>query len=682
MNKVLYILFFCQLSIAVSAQGNANRPNLDGLVSSFHNLYMESDLLMDSLNIEPNIQTGLWNNFLLDEELTQVKKTSEIDRYLDSGFPDLGVKWVSEVNSNFRHDISDSEDIFSRFRLSTGLDWLIWGEGSLTRKRQETNYLKRKIERDDWANNIRLQDIDLKNKLYLLQDIFNIHRLSILQAYQSLISKIYQHELNMYNNNLIDKLPLLETKNEIESINNLIGLLNQYNQQIDDLSLSSKYRNLPFGYTDLPNILLIEQKILSSSRAKLLQLNKDVLNAQKTESTDFNIRFKFRYNYAEYQSHGGQTYPSVGLTVSVPLTFNSTNKQKEYELDQQEILFEQESISLLQELRSSHRHFYLLKKELIDLQNEEKQIKALLQAEVIKDQQSQQEFTPATYISLSKQLIQKKNDVLDKQQELCEEYIKFYLRAGFLNNDMDKFNSISHLTDKVVEKASTKLSTFLWGHFFQEKTNQELLNILNKTNINTVFLSAANSDSIKVADFIELCNHANIKIYRLIGENSYAASDDGHLKLSKKLESILSKGFAGVHLDIEPHTFADYRKHRNTYIERMNRILKETKHWCTQNNMAMSVSIPMHLPLEVAQILDEEKIDAYIMAYENKDHSKLLRRTVDLRHILRDHAAWTLRVDDFDSVDKLKETTVMLQHYSICNLAYYDCSLLDKIYNK
>lgn len=679
-GRILNITLFLFMSLSLFSQGRKER-DIERLVSGLSEVYQKAKQLIDSMSVSDKEQISLWSDLLTDRDISishtsNARKTS-VD--MSSGFPDLGLKWVSEVNSNFRQDISDSEDLFSRLRLSTGIDWVIWGEGSLNKRRQERRNLKKKSERDNFIRVIRMENTSIKDKFYLMQDIFDTHRLILLKQYLFLLESQYNHEADMHKQGLVDDVNLKKIRLDINTAESSIKLIERYTKDVKHSGLFRQYWNLPDGYTDLPDFSLLEKKILSNSQERLFQLNQEVLRSQKKGGSDFSVRMKFRYNYYEYKNHSGQTYPSLGLTVSVPLSFSKRNKSLEYELAEQTEAFDQERVNLLNELKDRHRHFYFLENDLSDLKNDLEYMKVLLNAENMKSKQSRKEFSPITYIDLSKKFIQKKIEILDKQQELCEDFFQFHLKAGFLNEKETMIESKAvalSLTDKEID---SNISTYLWGYFFKKKTNTELLEIFVRTKINTIFFSPANSDPEKTADFIKQCNSADIKVYRLISENSYALSDDGSKKLQKKLETIKNQGFSGIHLNIEPHTFSDYKQNQKTYTGRMNNLFIETKHWCDVHKMGLSVSIPMHIPLEEAFVLNQAGIDAFIMAYENDDHSKLLDRTLKLRNVLGANTAWALRIKDFKSPHDIIRTQKLLHDYGILNQAYYDCTLLYKL---
>lgn len=129
---------------------------------------------------------------------------------LKDNVSNLGLKWISEVNSNFKHDISDSEDIFSRFRISTGLDWVLYGEGSFIDNKREAKNWNTLINRDRYRSYLEDNNLALKEKLIFIESIFDLRRVSLLDSYQMLVAKEYEHYQKMYNAKLIDESTLLK----------------------------------------------------------------------------------------------------------------------------------------------------------------------------------------------------------------------------------------------------------------------------------------------------------------------------------------------------------------------------------------------------------------------------------------------------------------------------------------
>lgn len=220
--------------------------------------------------------------------------------------------------------------------------------------------------------------------------------------------------------------------------------------------------------------------------------------------------------------------------------------------------------------------------------------------------------------------------------------------------------------------------TYMWKSAFESTVNDTLLSQLNNYGIDTLLLSPGNN-ATKITDFLTKAQTQNIHVSRLLSENSYAKDVNGVQKFIAKMQT-LQYDFPGLHLNIEPHTFADYKENIPFYTERMDSIYDMAKQWCDPRNMKLTVSIPMHLPLQNATFLANNNITAYIMAYENPDQQKLLTRTQLLRTTLENNYVWVIRVTDFATQQELLDAITYLHANGVPRVALYDFSTVSTMF--
>src|SRR5690606_29466570 len=180
-------------------------------------------------------------------------------------------------------------------------------------------------------------------------------------------------------------------------------------------------------------------------------------------------------------------------------------------------------------------------------------------------------------------------------------------------------------------------------------------------------------------DFLTKAQNQSIHVSRLLSENSYAKDANGVQKLILKMQT-LQYDFPGLHLNIEPHTFSDYKSNIPFYTARMDSIYDVAKQWCDPRNMKLSVSIPMHLPIQNATFLATNNITAYIMAYESTDQQKLLTRTQLLRTTLGNNYVWVIRVSDFATQQDLLDAVAYLNANGVSRVALYDFSTVSTMF--
>lgn len=220
--------------------------------------------------------------------------------------------------------------------------------------------------------------------------------------------------------------------------------------------------------------------------------------------------------------------------------------------------------------------------------------------------------------------------------------------------------------------------TYMWKSAFESTVNDTLLSQLNKYGIDTLLVSPG-TNGIKITDFLTKAQNQNIHVSRLLSENSYAKDANGVQKLIAKMQT-LQYDFPGLHLNIEPHTFADYKANIPFYTARMDSIYDVAKQWCDPRNMKLTVSIPMHLPIQNATFLANNNITAYIMAYENPDQQKLLTRTQLLRATLGNNYVWVIRVSDFATQQDVLNAVAYLNANGVSRVALYDFSTVSNMF--
>ena len=85
----------------------------------------------------------------------------------------------------------------------------------------------------------------------------------------------------------------------------------------------------------------------------------------------------------------------------------------------------------------------------------------------------------------------------------------------------------------------------------------------------------------------------------------------------------------------------------------------------------------MHLPLDVAKVLDQQNIPAYIMAYDVLSLDKKLSKTQELRNVLKGNAIWVFRINDFKNFESLMDAETKVIENKVDKIAYYDLSQMD-----
>lgn len=668
MKSIFYFLFSCFFLNTIHSQKSSHSTyELNSLVTEYEKVFLYTKSVIDTMLQEPSVSKGLWEDLLIDNEINKNRIDAKFSNEVASAsFSDIGLKWVSDATYNFSPGIAENEDVFFRSRISTGLDWVILGGESMHRKKQEYNIFNKQMLKDSVQFQLQNSSILLQNRQAVIQYIFDLHRLNILKQYETVLSKQSEYHDQMHQKSLNSKAEKIQAQRQVDVINDMVNVLQKYISENEEIDFIQKYWNLPYDDADLTNLSNITVENLLKEEQVLVQIQKDILSSKQRTNNWPSLRAKLRYNYYDNDSQQGRSFASVGASLTVPIRFGKGNEFLNYELASYEDKLYYDKLKLKQELTSKHKAFYTLKNKLLQLEGELNYIKALINNELDVYYNENKSFSPTKYIEYAGKLVQNKLTLLDVKQQLCQEYVTFQTLSGM---------NLTSDGETVLSGHNTSDTTYMWKSFFEAHTNQDLLSLLLKYNIKILFLSPG-ENSLKIKEFIQEAKKQDIKVYRLIGENSFAQYSDGVERLNRKLNEVEKFDYAGVNLDIEPHTFEDYKQNKELYVKRMNALYIAANKWSISNNIKLSVSIPMHLPVENAIVLEKNKIKAYVMAYEEVDQTKLINRTKILRETLGENFVWVLRLSDFENDEILKSAEKQLKIYGINKIAYYDFSTL------
>jgi len=650
------ILFLCGFSKVYSQE------NINSLVDNYNKFFIKNVDLVNSVlqkNNSLSNENYLWNEFVNDNFSMNNNFSYEVND--ENSLKDIGLKWVSDATYNFSPGISDSEDLFFRSKVSTGIDWGILGEGSISKNQYSKKIFNKKIKIDSLELLKVIDKLELDKKNSIIELIFDNSRLKLLKSYKELLEAEVLYTNKAFNLGFNSYSEKLNTDQKLEEIINLIDFNDKYFENVPNIL--EKYYDIPYQIDDLPDVSSININQLFDDQQQAINLKKEIEIENLKISNSPSLKAKLRYNYYDSPNQSGRSFASISASFSVPIGSKKFNEKISYENFLDEKKLDLEKIRFKNNLIKEHKEFYRLLNVLKNKENEVLYINSLLKNELYIYKEYNKNFSPSKYIKYTNDLIKTEFDLIDIKQLLFEKYVFFH--------SLTKFN-YKDLNLKINE------STYLWSDFFANTSNDVIIDLLLRNNINEVFISPGNNID-KLKELFELAKINNIKLSRLIGENSYAKDQESWPLLIKKLEASKELGFSALHLDIEPHTFEDYKENKDQYINIFSNILIKCKEWSDINNIELSVSIPMHLPIENALILKANNIKSYIMAYGDTDQNKLFDRTKNLRDVLIDNYTWVIRVNDFNSKEHLKLTKEHLNELGIKSVGYYDLSMLKEL---
>lgn len=674
------LIFLFSLGSNAQTSKKSNQE-LDQLVIEYNSLFFASKKLVEQVHHKTQSSDKEILLKFIDQNENLVNKKSNHQNFNEqNSVSNIGLKWVSDFTHNFGLGGSDDEDIYFRSKVSTGLDWVIFGEGSYFKHKNDLK-LNQIENRKDSLELMLLKKNDIsQKKLETLQYIYDIQRIEILKKYAEFLKAKVDYTNKLFDSKLINLPEKIKVENEYSKIRNNLELSENFLSNQDNQLLLNEYGNLPNVNFDSLNIDKKELTDLLAMDSEIIELEKELIRKDRKNSDRPSFRTKVRYNVFNSEGDFNRSFASVGASLSVPIRFGKDHAL-EYKIERFDEKLQLQKLKTQERLEKLYFDFYFKKNELKNLQNELKLIDAFLDNEIQIYDKHIMNFSPERHIDFAIQFLKKKIEILNVNQAISEYFVTYQLLTEqskksteqvYNSNEFEAPSEVSLKEQNTISPSST----YLWGYTFKAEANEKLISILNENKIKLVFLSPGEDIDEKLKDFVAQAKQNQIEIHRLIGENSYAKNQLGIKKLIRKINHLDKNTYTGIHLDIEPHTFSDYRENIDSYVENMNTIFAQVNQWCNENSMNLSVSVPMNLTEKNAKVLKKLKIKTYIMAYENVDQNKLLKRTEKLRNILKDNFVWVLRLSDFENVEELNTALKELKNHGITEISFYDVSVL------
>lgn len=670
MRKTLQILLILNFFIFFNAQNKStvsiSPKSLNVLTAEYNKIYEVAKEIMANL-LDHHKNTGEITHFNFTNHISSNNTEFSLDSKNTESKNKLHLNWVSDMSYNFSPGFSDDDNIFYRARVSSGLDWLALGEGSLKNQKIQ-NSLTEKLRKIDFLEKVKYKkELNYRSNLDQVRKAFDEKKINLLADYEKLLKLQNDFTENQNKAGLKNAAETAQSKYRLEKISIEKKSLESLLRNSESKTFTGNILNI-----DIPELTPAENIDLSplvKDKEAALKMEKEIADMKRRRDKQPDLRFKLRYNYYSALSRD-RNFASVGATLNIPVSRSKTDLENDSDLKLKENALQDMQMIYRDRLSTLYREYYLLKSEIDVLESEVNYLEAELKLNSSNEKSNT--FSPAAYIATSEKLLNNQIQICHKKSDLYEKYLEYNMISG----TDDQTNG---LQNNNINADNAGNETYIWSSFFTNYSNAYIIDLMNHWHINRVFLSVGKvTDSVKVADFMTQAAQNNIQVYRLIGENSYAKTDDGFTDLQAALQDAKNMGFAGVHLDIEPHTFDDYKANVDLYAQRLINLFTNSKTWCNQNNMDLGVSVPMQLPAEVATALHDNSIMTYIMAYDVLTLDKKLNKTSLIRSILgTDLYVWVFRINDFQVFSDLLDAEAYIQAAGVVKIGYYDLSQMN-----
>ncbi len=634
---------------------------------SFSSFIIDSTLSLKSEPFKIQENTEINNQNQLQLRLNQLQQ--KINK------KDIGLHATVSYQENLKSPIVDPEEIviFKR-RAIAGLDWDLLNNGLYE------NRIKNKILKLNYAALEKKQLTDNLNAFQNKQIVqiisyFNSKKIEILNA---------RKYLNNKQTPIIEKLWAIKhiTKdNYLKLIQNTTDINAQYNLYQNYNQVNIEKGNFAFELPILDlNIQQLLQKINYSPVDSTMIDAVEVAKYQASYLKDVSLKAYTRYNYYDVYNAAqpNRSFISVGMNLSLPLAFNQKEK-KEFYLTQYLLSNKNQTTDTLDAqlvvLNKYYEYQYKLK-QFKNLYHKRLVFEELLRTERVKAQLSDFEFNPNTALFILDDYWSNAIELIDLKQDLYKILLDIKIKVPGAN--IVDYTSPLNLSNLNIASSNPPFkAVYVWSDAFKNNS-QTVINEYCKVNEFNPLLISYNSTKIYIQQISEfISKNYTTPIHIMIGSNKLLNSGiEGYLDTLRA--NINFSQVKGIHLDIEPHTFSDFKENKEQYFKKYITVLKQAKQFADNNKIELSVSIPLNYPDEVLNEINAACNQVYLMAYENMDVDFISRKTAEEKAILKNKCVLALRTKDFENRTSMDEAFKKL---GFEKTAYHDLDDLIKFDN-
>jgi energy-converting hydrogenase A subunit M len=428
------------------------------------------------------------------------------------------------------------------------------------------------------------------------------------------------------------------------------------------------------------NINHLLQKVNGTTFDSTLIDATQIAKYQSSYLKDISLKAYTRYNYYDVYNAGqpNRSYISVGMNLSLPLAFNQKDKKEFY--------FTQYQLSNLKETTDSidaqafilnkyYEYQYKLK-QFKNLYHKRLVFEELLRTERVKAQLSDFEFNPNTALFILDDYWSNAIELIDLKQDLYKLLLDIKTRLPSAN--IIDYTTPLNLSNLNIASSNPPFkAVYVWSDAFKNNS-QTVINEYCKVNEFNPLLISYNSTKNYVQQISEfISKNYTTPIHIMIGSNKLLNIGVTGFLDTLKMNLNLSQ-IKGIHLDIEPHTFVDFKDNKELYFKKYIDVLKQAKQFADNNKLELSVSIPLNYPDEVLTEINAVCSLVYLMAYENVDIDFISRKTVEEKAILKNKCVLALRTKDFENRTSMDDAFKKL---GFEKTAYHDLDDLIKFDN-
>jgi len=267
--------------------------------------------------------------------------------------------------------------------------------------------------------------------------------------------------------------------------------------------------------------------------------------------------------------------------------------------------------------------------------------------ERVKEKFGDFEFNPLSALNLLDEMLSVDIEMLDLQQGMYLQLLDINSKipgsdpASFIKNfSFDTMNITQNNTNKAL---------YIWSEAQTKYTSEYIEEYISLNKISTAIISLRKDQSNKMeaVNLFSKLFSKGIKSELLLGNNKLLSYKDPFIYFDSLISGIDLKMISAIHLDVEPHVLNDFETNKEKYLNEYIALLKNTKLYCTQKGVKLSVSIPVFYPETILKEIYAYSDLVYLMAYEHPNADYIIKKVKEEFALDANKTVIALRAKDF-----------------------------------
>lgn len=590
---------------------------------------------------------------------------------------DLGLSLQAGYLENFEADIFSIGEIYYKRRGQVELKWDLLKNGLFeNRHKAKALTLKQKVLQYSSEKDNLVKSYEQRYNLIIY--LFNKRRIALLERYISLQNTFESCLAQLTNQHYTLKDKLITEKLQTQRLHQKLKAYQAYNQNV-------VFNTIPFKVEAFPVVDIDLSKLKSAQNPLQENLAQLKANTESSYNPLYEIRLSLFGRYSLYgagneqssaaippplETIGGREYFSAGLNLSIPLPFNASEKREMQRLKQkiETAKLAKQDYSDRKTIINTYYEYEFTLQQYIQfygkyLLNQEK-IRQLSTLHSLNDEA----YSPLEFVDLIAQRYRIVLALIDLKQELALKLLKINVQVDLpileyvtpiqlppQNESATTFYDVPKKDIPIIEQKPVISDFYIWTEGFSTVSNHKLLNVLKRYNVKSVSITLGNNTFDKLANFIKEAHQSNITVNLLVGNNTLIYIDTRRQKLAHYIQQATKLSADGLHLDVEPHSFIDWKEKEKFYKTKFIQLLTIAQKEIKTKGLKLIISIPHYydeiLP-EIKSLADQINL----MVYETNRIDQIQKRITDDIKLLKSKATIALRASDFKDMNQLFKT--------------------------